>query len=153
MDTLKDWAFSVCMACIVVGLLQQFSSSRTNFSVIKLVLTLYILITAFAPITHMQTIDIQLPDIDEENTYVTQIDTQGLIVSQTRQTLEEDIINYCNINDIEVKNVYVILDVEDEQINIVGVELVVLKDADEDRAQQAVIDVIGAKVPVQIKTE
>ncbi|MEG1269984.1 MAG: hypothetical protein RSD54_01555, partial [Ruthenibacterium sp.] len=50
METIKAWTLSVCMACIIAGLLTQFTPAKSKFSVIKLVLTLYILITAFTPL-------------------------------------------------------------------------------------------------------
>lgn len=48
MEQIRAWVLAVCFACIAAGILGQLSSSRTRFSVIKLILTLYILITAFA---------------------------------------------------------------------------------------------------------
>ena len=50
MEQIRAWVLAVCFACIAAGILGQLSSSRTRFSVIKLILTLYILITAFAPL-------------------------------------------------------------------------------------------------------
>ena len=41
---LQSWALGVCLACVAAGVLQQFFTSRGG--VIKLVLTLYILVTA-----------------------------------------------------------------------------------------------------------
>ena len=44
MELLQNWALGVCLACLAAGVLQQFFASRSG--VIKLVLTLYILVTA-----------------------------------------------------------------------------------------------------------
>ena len=44
MAFLQNWALGVCLACVAAGVLQQFFTSRGG--VIKLVLTLYILVTA-----------------------------------------------------------------------------------------------------------
>ena len=44
MEQIRAWVLAVCFACIAAGILGQLSSSRTRFSVIKLILTLYILI-------------------------------------------------------------------------------------------------------------
>ena len=44
LELLQNWALGVCLACLAAGVLQQFFASRSG--VIKLVLTLYILVTA-----------------------------------------------------------------------------------------------------------
>lgn len=53
MGTLRLWALSVCFACVAAGILQRLAATKGRLSVIKLVLTLYILVTALAPLHAM----------------------------------------------------------------------------------------------------
>ena len=50
MDALRGWTLSVCLACVAAGIVQHLTGARTKEPVIKLVLSLYILITALAPL-------------------------------------------------------------------------------------------------------
>ena len=50
MEQLRQWVLTVSLACITTGILQQFISTKKQISGIKLVLTLYILVTALSPV-------------------------------------------------------------------------------------------------------
>ena len=50
MEQLRQWVLTVSLACITTGILQQFISAKKQISGIKLVLTLYILVTALSPV-------------------------------------------------------------------------------------------------------
>lgn len=47
MEGLSQWLIGVCMACTAAGLLERLCDTRQKKSVIKLVLTLYILVSVF----------------------------------------------------------------------------------------------------------
>lgn len=47
MEGLSQWLIGVCMACAAAGLLERLCDTRQKKSVIKLVLTLYILVSVF----------------------------------------------------------------------------------------------------------
>lgn len=47
MEGISQWLIGVCMACAAAGLLERLCDTRQKKSVIKLVLTLYILVSVF----------------------------------------------------------------------------------------------------------
>lgn len=85
METIRLWALSVCFACVAAGILQRIAAARGRLSVIKLVLTLYILITALAPLhTLSSEVSFTLPAAPAAEDAV---DPQALVLDQARQKL------------------------------------------------------------------
>ena len=85
MDSIRLWALSVCFACVAAGMLQRIAAAHGRLSVIKLVLTLYILITALAPLhTLSSEVSFTLPAAPAVEDAV---DPRALALDQARQTL------------------------------------------------------------------
>ena len=85
METIRLWALSVCFACVAAGILQRIAAAHGRLSVIKLVLTLYILITALAPLhTLSSQVSFTLPSAPAVEDAV---DPQALALGQARQAL------------------------------------------------------------------
>ena len=87
MEQIRAWVLAVCFACIAAGILGQLSSSRTRFSVIKLILTLYILITAFAPLQSLGDGHVTF-DIPEAPQTVQAPDTEAMALDADSETVE-----------------------------------------------------------------
>ncbi len=149
MEAVRQWALSVCMACICVGILQQFSQNRSNFSVIKLVLTLYILVTAFAPLNNFQLAEINLsiPAITQESEV---IDTKQIIYNQTKFSVTNMIIDACAANNLHIKDVNVNMTLNNDNISIIDVELIVNENTDVNKAIQVTKNTLNLDVPVKI---
>ncbi len=149
MEFIKDWALSVCMACVCVGLLQQFTASRSNFSVIKLVLSLYILITAFAPLGNVDSLNTDLT-YDLPNASETQLDTEQLIVQTATQNINTTILNAINAVGCEVDYVKTQVHVTDNYVYVLGVEVSATQNTDVQAVKQAVLNTLQTDVPINI---
>lgn len=89
MESLRLWALSVCFACVAAGILQRVAAARGRLSVIKLVLTLYILITALAPLHSLSSeVSFTLPAAPAAGETV---DPQALALDQAQQALSSQL--------------------------------------------------------------
>ncbi len=149
MEAVRQWALSVCMACICVGILQQFTQNRSNFSAIKLILTLYVLVTAFAPFNsiNLNSASIQIPTISQSNE---QIDTGQIIFDQTYQNLCNMIIDACDSNSVPIKDADIGMNMINNSIDIIDIELTVYEDTDVEKAIQVAKNTLNIDVPVNI---
>ncbi|MEG2286586.1 MAG: hypothetical protein RSC00_01645 [Ruthenibacterium sp.] len=149
MEIVKQWTLSVCMACLVAGILQQFTASRTRFSVIKLVLTLYILVTAFAPLQAMRYPEtrMSMPVVAQ----MTPVDTDALILEAARKNLTETITMACAAGGCAVSEVQVHLSVNDGMVTVTGVTLQIPDTANEEKAKLLALDALGSNVPVALQ--
>ena len=98
MEQIRAWVLAVCFACIAAGILGQLSSSRTRFSVIKLILTLYILITAFAPLQSLGDGHVTF-DIPEAPQTVQAPDTEAMVLNTVCTRLEDTVRSACGERD------------------------------------------------------
>lgn len=104
MEWIKAWTLSICMACIVAGILQQIAPARARFSVIKLVLTLYILVSAFAPLQALrhEGLDFAAPRLHLE---AETVDTAALVAAQAEESLTQALAEACQGKvSVEMKN-------------------------------------------------
>lgn len=152
MEIIKAWALSVCMACIVAGMLHQFTQTKSKYSVIKLVLTLYILITAFTPLQMLRypdtrfEIPVLLPIQDE-------IDTQTLLAAQTQKILERTIVKACDAAQCPISSatVSIVQTASDITINQVTVQMP--QAGTQAIACKTVQQALGTPVPVIVQKE
>ena len=148
MEFIKGWTLAVCMACIAAGILQHFAARHERFSVIKLVLTLYILITAFAP---LQALRYPLTRMDLPAVATVQpVDTQALILQQAQASLETTLVQECSAQGVALDFVAVTLTPTDSGT---VVEQVVYTAQDSAAAQKAIQALVGQAVPVMAKEE
>ncbi len=149
MEAVKDWALTVCMACLCVGVLQQFTQNRSNFSVIKLILTLYILITAFAPLGNNNLLvynftyeTVQAADAE--------IDTQSIIMQTTVQNLTQTVYQGIVQSDNTAEDVIINAEHSGEYINIISVQIITTPSTDVEKAKQSVKQILSEDVSIEI---
>lgn len=150
MEQLRAWTLSFCFACIMAGLLGQFSSERKRFSVIKLVLALYILTAALSP---LQSGDgVRLPQLPEAAQTTAAPDTGALVMAQAEARLAGTIGQALAQAGIAHRAVGVRLVQENETIEVERIT-VTAPPGQEEAVRQIVIRTIGADVPVVLQEE
>ncbi len=153
MEIIQDWALSVCMACICVGVLQQFTTNKTNFSVIKLVLSLYILITAFAPLGNTSEINADftynLPEVSDAA-----LNTDDLILQAAHHNINETLFKAVQATSENVQSVNAAVHVTDNYMYVTSVEITLAEETvqstDTQKVKQAVLSALQTDVPVVI---
>ncbi len=149
MDAIKSWALTVCIACICIGVLQQFTSNRTNFSVIKLILTLYILITAFSPLNNIKNVDMSfkynLPQPEE-----TIINTQELIIQEVQQNINSSLVSAVAAQNNYVHDIKTDLALTGDYIDVTNVKIYISENTDVENAKQTVLQALNTNVPIEI---
>ena len=143
MEQIRAWVLAVCFACIAAGILGQLSSSRTRFSVIKLILTLYILITAFAPLQSLGDGHVTF-DIPEAPQTVQAPDTEAM-EDTVRSALAENGIAYTEVD--------VALDADSETVEVADVTVIVPGGTDVSGVEDVVAKALGTHVPVTVNEE
>ena len=143
MEQIRAWVLAVCFACIAAGILGQLSSSRTRFSVIKLILTLYILITAFAPLQSLGDGHVTF-DIPEAPQTVQAPDTEAMVLNTVCTRLEDTVRSALAENGIAYTEVDVALD---------AVTVIVPGGTDVSGVEDVVTKALGTHVPVTVNEE
>lgn len=151
METLRAWALTVCFSCIAVGILQQLCAPRARFSVIKLILTLYILITAFAPLMALRypetRMTLSLPDTPAP---AQQADIDAQVLTRAEQTLADMVRTECEAAGIPTGQVRVTLTEQAEGYAVEQVH-VTADAAREQEIKQAVTRALGADLRVTVE--
>lgn len=150
MEQLRTWTLSFCFACIVAGLLGQFSSERKRFSVIKLVLALYILTAALSPLQSGN--EMRLPQLPQAAQPAAAPDTGALVMEAAEARLAKTIGQALTQAGIAHRGVSVRLVQESESVEVERVT-VTAPPGQEDAVRQTVIRAIGADVPVVLQEE
>lgn len=150
MEQLRAWTLSFCFACIVAGLLGQFSIERKRFSVIKLVLALYILTVTFTPLQSGE--GVQLPQLAGAAQTAAAPDTGALVMEAAEAQLARTIGQALTQAGIAYQAVSVRLVQESETIEVDWI-CVTAVPGQENAIRQTVIRVIGADVPVVLQEE
>ena len=145
MEQIRAWVLAVCFACIAAGILGQLSSSRTRFSVIKLILTLYILITAFAPLQSLGDGHVTF-DIPEAPQTVQAPDTEAMVLNTVCTRLEDTVRSALAENGIA-------LDADSETVEVADVTVIVPGDTDVSGVEDVVTKALGTHVPVTVNEE
>ena len=151
MEAVQDWALSVCMACVAAGILQQFASDKARFSVIKLVLTLYILVTAFALLRALRYTELHLAVPEAAEASSAEVNVSALAMDTAAQTLEQTLQKACAAQGLAVSAIEVSLSGEADNVAVAGVRVV----SEEERTavEQAVCGALGTQVPVDVVAE
>ena len=139
MELMKAWALSICMACIVAGILQQIAPARARFSVIKLVLTLYILVSAFAPLQSLRDLDTNV-DVPRLQAQTETVDTVALVAAQAENSLSQTLTEACQDK--------VSVEMENNNGSLIITQVHVQNDAD----AQIVQEMLGS-VPIELEKE
>ncbi len=147
MQNIREWALAVCMACIALGILQQFVNIKGNFSVIKLVMTLYILITAFAPLNLTQDINIEFEDFYDEQSL--ELNSQASVLEMVNNNLKQEILNEYAQNNVSVEDVHVQLENENS-ISISSIIIYANEQTDEIKALELAKKALDTDVDIKI---
>ena len=150
MEQIRAWVLAVCFACIAAGILGQLSSSRTRFSVIKLILTLYILITAFAPLQSLGDGHVTF-DIPEAPQTVQAPDTEAMVLNTVCTRLEDTVRSALAENGIAYTDVP--LDADSETVEVADVTVIVPGGTDVSGVEDVVTKALGTHVPVTVNEE
>ncbi len=152
MDSIRAWVATLCAACIAAGILQQLSIRRSGFSVIKLVLALYILITAFEPIRSVRTQEewFSVPNVDVQAAVP---DVEAASIRTAENTLEKMLAGELTQAGIPAKHVTVILEQINDSLTVNRVELELAAKENAESVQKAVRRFFGIEVPVIIRKE
>ena len=140
MEQIRAWVLAVCFACIAAGILGQLSSSRTRFSVIKLILTLYILITAFAPLQSLGDGHVTF-DIPEAPQTVQAPDTEAMVLNTVCTRLEDTVRSALAENGIAYT------------VEVADVTVIVPGGTDASGVEDVVTKALGTHVPVTVNEE
>lgn len=145
---LQNWALGVCLACVAAGVLQQLFTSRSG--VIKLVLTLYILVTALGTAGSAGGLDSITDAFDTHAApEQTAVDVQGLTLAQAQAALEQTLMQSLAEGGAAVKSVSVQLRAsEDGEVNVEQVTAVVLNEASGHAAEAIIRAALGQDVNV-----
>lgn len=146
---MREWTLAVCFACVLCGILQQLSSNRSRISVINLVLTLYILITAFAPLQSLQE---EWQPQELKTGEIAAMDIQNSTLQAASIQLEQEVLYTLQKNGIAASRVMVSLTQSEGEAQLDYVT-VVTQNTDEKTIEQLVELVFGLPVPVVLEQE
>lgn len=152
MASIRAWVMTLCAACIAAGVLQQLCIRRSGFSVIKLVLTLYILITAFEPIRSFRQ-EAETFSVPAVSAQAAVPDVKAASIRTAEGTLEKMLASALSQAGISGECVKITLTETDHDLNIENVELSLAPDESAERAENVVQRFMGAAVPVTIRKE
>lgn len=152
MASLRAWILTICAACIAAGVLQQLCVQRSGFSVIKLILTLYILITAFAPIRSLQNekAAFSMPVLSTE---VTVPDVKGAAIHTAESTLSKMLESTLSNAGVQSRETQVILQEVNGDLQVEQVNLLLFPGQDEQEARTLVARMFDMDVQLMIREE
>ena len=90
MELIRQWALTLCICATMTSILQGVLPEKGAFSGIKLVLTLYILITLLSPLKSFSISQIDLR-VDTPEVAVLQQDTEQVILNRAQNQLSEKV--------------------------------------------------------------
>ena len=151
MEALRSWTLSFCFACIVAGLMGRISSERNRFSVIKLVLALYILTAAFLPLRAGGRAS--LPALAPAAQAMPSPDVQALALDAARRELSGQVERALSAAGVAYRFVDVQLTCGGEEVEVERVTVGVSPVQKTDGAHEAVARAMGAEVPIVLQEE
>lgn len=142
----------MCLACVAAGVLQQVTAARGRFSVIKLVLTLYILITAFGPVTQLRE-GVHLPQPAARPAQAG-IDVETLAVQDASRRLEKSVADTLRANGIAPVRVTAALERRSGGAELTQIDVVLAPQSVQKETVDALVrEALGAPVRVVVEQE
>lgn len=149
MDFIKQWALALCMACVAAGILQHFAVKTERFSVIKLVLTLYILVTAFTPLQALRYPETRyLPDLPASAPVEAGVDTDALVLARAEQSLAGTLREACAAANAPLSEIRVALANTEAGVAVREVGFTPQDVSQSEAAQNAIRTVVGTQVAI-----
>lgn len=148
MESVKQWVMTLCLACITAGILQMLTERKKSVSGIKIVLALYILVTAISPLTGLS-VSWEIGDVKTASTE-TEFNTQQEILQSAQQTLSSQIQQELEAQGIDA-NVEVLLTCtgnEDVQVQ----EIKICTSVSEERVRAEVQSILGTEANITVES-
>lgn len=153
MELIRQWAPTFCISAIMTSILKGVLPEKGAFSGIKLVLTLYILITLLSPLKSFSISQIDL-QIETQPVILSQQNTDQAILNQAQERLEEIVLQALEREGISVTAVQLTLMLQQDNNVKVDTVRVTLAQGQQDipKIEQVISDVLGCSVQVDIVT-
>ncbi len=150
MDWIRQWALTLCIGAIMTSILQGILPEKGAFSGIKLVLTLYILITLLSPLKSFSAAQIEL-QLDAQPVELPQQNTEQVILGRAQDQLEAVLQEALSAEGIAAESVDLTLTLQQEGgVTADAVEVRVTGEQDSEKIEQTVADALGCSVPVTV---
>ena len=151
MELIRQWALTLCICAIITSILQGILPEKGAFSGIKLVLTLYILITLLSPLKSFSISQIDLR-VDTPEVAVLQQDTEQVILNRAQNQLSEKVKKALESEGVEAISVDLTLKLQqDGGVVVDAVEILVAqKTQDSEKVRRTVTETLGCDVEVDV---
>lgn len=148
MQLIRQWSMVLCVAAIGTSLLQSVLPEKGAYSVIKLVLGLYILITLLSPVQNFSASDLKL-NFEPVDVEILQSDITGAVLNQAQSELEKQLVQAFAESQIPVRQISVSLQVDAEGI-VAAESVTVVSAADGNIIRTTVENTLGCEVDLTI---
>lgn len=151
MSQIQNWALGVCLACAAAGVLQQVFTAKSH--VIKLVLTLYILVTALGAAGKPGIWpDFSAPYDTSTLSEEAQVDVESLTLAQAAQALEQTLSQALAEDGIAAEDIRVYLFADESgEVSVKQVDIALMNDKDSSSAQAVIQSMLGQQTQVSVK--
>ena len=150
MDWIRQWALTFCIGAIMTSILQGILPEKGTFSGIKLVLTLYILITLLSPLKSFSVSQVDLR-LDMQEIELPQQDTQQAILERAQSQLEAVLQKALKDAGISAESVKLTLTLQqDGGVTADAVEVKVMGEQDGEKIEQTVAEALGCSTQVTV---
>lgn len=148
MELIRRWVLVLCVSAVLASVLQSVLPEKGSFSVIKLVLSLYILITLISPVREFSAADLSLP-LEQAQTAYVQADLTESILGQAEQKLEATVRRGLQTAGLDPGAVSVQLALDENgEAALAGVT--VACDGDGEMIREAVDGALGCEAPLTL---
>ena len=148
MQAIRQWALVLCVAAIGTSVLQSVLPEKGSYSVIKLVLGLYILITLLSPLREFSAADLQL-DFSISETEIPTADVTAAVLDEAETALENQLSAALAAENLPASEIMVDLVLNEEgQAEVDSV--VVASTADENQIKMTVESGLGCETEVTV---
>lgn len=146
MELIRKWVLVLCVSAVLVSVLQSVLPEKGSFSVIKLVLSLYILITLISPVREFSAADLSLSLEQPQPAYV-QADLTESILGQAGRQLEATVTRGLEAAGFEPGEVSVELALN-ESGEAVLASVTVVCNGDAETIRETVDSALGCEAPL-----
>jgi len=148
MEALRHWALVLCISAVLASALQSALPEKGTFSVIKLVLSLYILVTLVSPLRQfgIGDLELSLPQVQET---AAAADLSAEVLAQAASSLERTLGSALAADGLRAEKVAVTLAL-DEKNNAVLTAVTVTSEEDGSRIRSSVERALSCSVPLTV---
>ena len=158
MDTVTEWAGSLCCVCVLCAILSMISPAGQKNKNVEMIISLLVLVVAFRPIIALRDLAPKLKSYTvspQENETLEEevLSNAGSVYSSY---LRENLERVLNVAGIKYKSVYVRMDKNEDGCISIGQVEVIVKNEDvnqADRIKRLLRDYIGFEPTVSVYRE